>query len=250
MKTKPTQVSFKTRFKTFRTFLFGKPLDLKDKRLYHNLRLIAVLAWVGFGADGLSSVCYGPQEAFIVLKDYPYLSIFVGLASAATVFILGISYIRVIELFSSGGGGYAVASKLLGPLAGMLAGATLLVDYVLTIAISIASAGDALCSFGFMNPHSAFKFLIVFVCLGALFVMNLRGTKESVTLLLPIFFIFLGTHVIAILVAIGQHLLIADQIVINTHHQVSSAIGQIGFLGISFLDLTAYAMRAGTYTGI
>ena len=68
------------------------------------------------------------------------------LATALTVFIIALAYNQVIELFPSGGGGYKVASHLLGPHAGLVSGAALIVDYVLTIAISVASGADALFS--------------------------------------------------------------------------------------------------------
>ena len=67
--------------------------------------------------------------------------------TAATIFIIAASYSQIIELFPTGGGGYLVASKLLSPMAGMVSGSALLIDYVLTITISVASGADALFSF-------------------------------------------------------------------------------------------------------
>ena len=66
---------------------------------------------------------------------------------ATTVFIISAAYSRIIEEFPHGGGGYVVATKLLGERAGVVSGCALLVDYVLTITVSIAAAGDALFSF-------------------------------------------------------------------------------------------------------
>src|SRR5256712_2635809 len=136
-----------------RVFL-GKPRDVKDSALAHKLSLIAFLAWVGLGADGLSSSAYGPAEAFKNLfarnphtgrmEGQWYLAVFLALATAVTVFVISYAYTRVIEQFPHGGGGYVVATKLLGPPAGGGSGCALSVDYVLTITTSVAAGGDAL----------------------------------------------------------------------------------------------------------
>ena len=127
--------------------LFGPPKDVRDPHAFHKLSLIALLAWVGLGADGLSSSAYGPDEAFRALGEHTGLAFFLALATAATVFIISYGYSRIIEHFPSGGGGYVVASSLLGKKTGVVSGAALLVDYVLTITISIASGADAIFSF-------------------------------------------------------------------------------------------------------
>src|SRR5215831_2443977 len=64
-----------------KTLLVGKPLDLADRRVYQHISLVAFLAWVGLGADGLSSSCYGPAEAFEHLRTHSYLAIFLALAT-------------------------------------------------------------------------------------------------------------------------------------------------------------------------
>src|SRR5438045_7726017 len=126
--------------------LLGSPKDLQDPHLFRHISLAAFLAWVGLGADGLSSSAYGPQEAFKNLGEHTYLAVFMAAATAFTVLIIAASYSRVIEHFPFGGGGYVVASRLLGPRAGLVSGSALLVDYVLTISVSIAAGGDAVFS--------------------------------------------------------------------------------------------------------
>src|SRR5689334_10154385 len=145
-----------------KSVFIGRPRDLGDHRLFHKISLVAVLAWVGLGADGLSSSCYGPEEAFKALDSHSALSIFVALASVVTIAMICASYRQIIELFPSGGGGYLVASKLLSPAAGVVSGCALLVDYVLTIAISVASGADALFS---VLPPSWHSWKIAFECL-------------------------------------------------------------------------------------
>ncbi|HMC11667.1 MAG TPA: hypothetical protein VKH44_10270, partial [Pirellulaceae bacterium] len=112
-----------------KTLLVGKPFDLGDQRVYHHISLVAFLAWVGLGADGLSSSCYGPSEAFEHLKEHSYLAMFLALATMFTVVVISACYSHIIEAFPSGGGGYLVASKMLGPKTGALAGCALIVDY-------------------------------------------------------------------------------------------------------------------------
>src|SRR5262245_36238618 len=121
---------------SLKTWIVGRSLDPSDSQVFHNLSLIAFFAWVGLGADGLSSSAYGPEEAFRALGDHSRLGLLVALGSALTVLVISASYTHLIELFPAGGGGYLVASKLLGPRWGMISGCALLVDYVLTITIS------------------------------------------------------------------------------------------------------------------
>lgn len=129
-----------------RYLLIGPPRDLADRSVYRHLSLVAFLAWVGLGADGLSSSAYGPEEAFRTLGLHTYLALALAALMATTVLVISTAYSRIIEQFPHGGGGYVVATKLLGPRAGVVSGSALLVDYVLTISISIAAAGDAIFS--------------------------------------------------------------------------------------------------------
>src|SRR3982751_1333249 len=110
---------------TIKEVVFGKRKNPLDPHVFHNLSLIAFFAWVGLGADGLSSSCYGPEEAFLTLGRYTHLAIFLGIAVAATVFLLSASYSQIIELFPAGGGGYLVASKLISPIPGLVSGCAL-----------------------------------------------------------------------------------------------------------------------------
>ena len=101
-----------------RRTLIGKPRDIKDPSLFHKIALIPVLAWIGLGADGLSSASYGPEEAFKVLGQHTYIALALAVATALTVFIISYAYSRIIEYFPSGGGGYIVATQTLGEKAG------------------------------------------------------------------------------------------------------------------------------------
>lgn len=234
-----------------KTFLIGKPLSLEDQKIFHRLSLVAFLAWVGLGADGLSSSCYGPAETFHALGEHTFLAVFLALAMVMTVFVISTCYSHIIEVFPSGGGGYLVASKLLGRRVGVVAGSALLVDYVLTITISIAAAGDAL--FGLLDPKwGPFKLQAEIALIVLLIVLNLRGVKESVKILVPIFLVFLATHIVLIggtlLMNVGR----ADEVAIGVVNEVRSGLNnpEFGLLGMVGLVLYAYSLGAGTYTGI
>jgi len=229
--------------------VIGKAHDPHDSTLFHNLSLIAFFAWVGLGADGLSSSCYGPQEAFLALGGHVYLSLFVALGTAFTIIIISTSYSQTIELFPSGGGGYLVASKLLSPELGMISGCALLIDYVLTITVSIASGADAIFSFlpAYLYPFklSFSAFLLLFMI-----VLNLRGVKESVMPLVPIFLTFVATHIFIIFYAFFANVGHIPALLQATSLDVSRTHSEIGLLGMLLIILRAYSMGAGTFTGI
>ena len=186
---------------SLKNILLGRPKDPLDPRVFHQISLIAFLAWVGLGADGLSSSAYGPEEAYLALGEHFFLALPLAILMAITVFVISASYAQIIELFPTGGGGYLVATKLLGPKVGLVSGCALVVDYMLTITISVASGADAIFSFlpaSFHGGKIAMEFLLIFF----LIFLNLRGTKESVLFLLPIFLLFIITHLVAITLGI------------------------------------------------
>ncbi len=232
-----------------RTWVFGRPRDLNDRTLLHKISLVAVLAWVGLGADGLSSSCYGPEETYKALGAYPALALFIAFACVGTIAVICASYRQIIELFPTGGGGYLVASKLLGSRAGLVSGSALLVDYVLTISISVASGGDALFSLLSADYH---QWKLPFICGGIAFMtlINLRGVRESVLMWAPVFFTFLATHAVAILIAIGLHLSEFTSVTERTSGQIELAHAELGLGGMFLLLLRAFSVGAGTYTGI
>src|SRR5947209_10521221 len=85
--------------KTIGDLIVGAPRNIRDPRLFHRLSLVAFLAWVGLGSDGLSSSCYGPEEAFLALGQHQYLAVFLALMTAITVFVIAASYSQTIDLF-------------------------------------------------------------------------------------------------------------------------------------------------------
>ncbi len=235
--------------KKLKSLIIGDARDPFDEAIFHKLSLIAIFAWVGLGSDALSSASYGPEEAFLSLGTHIYLAIFVAIGIILTIFMISTSYSQIVELFPSGGGGYLVASKLLSPSFGMLSGCALLIDYVLTIAISIASGVDAILSFLPKN-WQIIKLLFAFLVIVILILLNLRGIKESVLSLIPIFGLFIITHVFVIVYAFSTHVTNIPIVANSTFTDVNNVIFEVGFIGMLFLILHAYSMGAGTYTGI
>jgi len=229
--------------------VIGGERDLGDHHLFHKVSLIALLAWVGLGADGLSSSCYGPEEAYKALGSQTHLSIFVALATVITITMICASYSQIIELFPTGGGGYLVASKLLSPTIGVVSGCALVVDYVLTIAISIASGTDAVFSLLPMAWQHA-KLTVAMFSLGLLSIINLRGVKESVIVFLPIFATFVVTHLFVILYVTVGHVGDFAGVFGSLPHKVAESHKALGLFGMIALILRSYSMGAGTYTGI
>lgn len=236
-------------FLKVRNFLLGNPVDPFDKKTRESISLVAFLAWVGLGADGISSSCYGPEEAFLALGLHKELAIYLAIATALTVFIISYAYTQVIELFPNGGGGYRVATRLLGRHAGLVSGSALIIDYVLTIAISVASSIDAIFSF-FPPEYQKAKMVIVVLLVIFLAILNLRGMKESIKFLLPIFLGFIITHFALIIYGIASHRYGLVELIPNAVEETSELKDAFGWIFVLSLFLKAFSMGGGTYTGL
>jgi amino acid transporter len=232
-----------------RNVLFGPPKNIRDPRVFHHVSLIAFLAWVGLGADGLSSSCYGPEEAFLALGQHQYLALFLAILTAVTVFVISTSYSQIIELFPSGGGGYLVASHLLGPHVGLVSGCALLVDYMLTITISIASGSDALFSF-LPVEWQRMKLWTSTAAIVFLIVLNLRGVRESVLTLVPIFVAFVITHALMIAYSLIVNVGNLPQVVTATATETRRSVSELGLFATIVILLRAFSLGGGTFTGI
>ena len=220
-----------------------------DPRVFHHVSLAAFLAWVGLGADGLSSSAYGPEAAFKALGEHMYLAVFLTIMTAGTVFVISYAYSLLIEHFPGGGGGYLVATKLLGPRVGVVSGCALIVDYVLTITVSVATGCDAVFSF-LPAPWVEWKLTAQVFILLFLVVLNLRGVKESVTFLVPIFLVFVVTHVLMISYGLLTHASALPGVLQGAATEARESASALGLLPTLFILLRAYSLGGGTYTGI
>ena len=233
----------------FKKLVLGGGKDVRDPGTFHRMALIAFFAWVGLGADGLSSANYGPAEAFLSLGDHRHLALYLAIMTALTVITISASYSQIIELFPTGGGGYVVATKLLGPIFGLVSGCALIVDYMLTISISISSGVEAVLSF---LPPGFFQYKLTFILVITLglVLLNLRGVKESVATLTPIFLFFFVSHAAVILYGIFSHVAATPTLFVDTIRETRQGIQQIGLGAMAFILLRGYSLGAGTYTGI
>jgi len=232
-----------------RALLIGGPKNLFDPGIHQHLALIAFFAWVGLGSDGLSSSCYGPEEVFRQIGAHRHLALYLVVAMVGTVFLISASYSHIIEQFPSGGGGYLVATKLLGATPGVISGSALVVDYILTIAISVAAGCDAIFSFIPEKWH-VLKLLSEYAVVASLILLNLRGVKESVYVLTPIFLAFIVSHVALIGFGILRHAADLGRLIPATVQETHGAVSEMGLLGVGVIVLRAFSLGGGTYTGI
>ena len=173
--------------------LFGKPLATSAEHDEH----IGVAAGVPiFGLDGLTSAAYGPEAAMVLLVplgiagvQQHLIPIFVAILALLT--ILYFSYRQTIEAYPTGGGSFTVASENLGDVAGLLAAAALMIDYILTAAVGVSAGVTALVSaLPVLHPHQLGLCLFV---LAIIVIVNLRGVKESGLVFMLPTILFAGT---------------------------------------------------------
>src|SRR6186997_2893506 len=161
-----------------RSVLFGRPLSIHDEI---GERLTKVKALAIFSSDAISSSAYATEEILrvLVLAGAIAMSTSIGISIAIAV-LLGLvaqSYRQVCQAFPNGGGAYAVARTELTPLLGLVAAAALLIDYVMTVAVSTSSALDQLASL--VPAAGDYKVLIAVVVITLITIANLRGLRES-----------------------------------------------------------------------
>lgn len=232
-----------------RDIVIGAPRDPMNPDTRRHIALIAFFAWVGLGADGLSSANYGPEEAYLALGTHTQLGLYLAAMTVVTVFIISLAYNQVIELFPNGGGGYKVATQLIGPRAGLISGSALIVDYVLTIAISVASGADAVFSMLPMSWHG-WKVPFAVLLILALLTLNLRGIKETIRILLPIFVGFVVVHAALIGYGIFAHADRLPQLIPATLGETTAMAREAGWMFVVATLMFAYSHGGGTYTGL
>lgn len=195
-------------FGRFKKALVGAPLPTSahaEERLT-NAEALAILS-----SDALSSVAYATQEIVLVLgmagaAGLGFTLPITGLIIALMV-IVAISYRQTIKAYPHGGGSYRVSHENLGDLPGLVAGASLSIDYVLTVAVSTAAGIAALTSY--LPALDAFRVPLCLAAIAVLMVANLRGVRSSAQILSAPTFIFMGT-VLTLVVAGGLKLLQGD----------------------------------------
>jgi amino acid transporter len=230
-------------FKKFKRILIGRPMkstEAQEQKL-NNAKALAILS-----SDALSSIAYGPEQILIVLASVSVIAFWYSLPIAVGVLILLtaliLSYRQIIYAYPGGGGAYMVAKENLGTKFGLFAGGSLLIDYVLTVAVSVSAGTDAISStFPELHPYN------VWIAVGLVILItlvNLRGLTESASILAyPVYAFVLA---LAILIITGLYQVLTGQV----SSQIHSAIGT-PVIGISlFLILKAFSSGCSALTGV
>jgi amino acid transporter len=223
--------------------LIGRPLkstELGEQRLTKT-KALAVLS-----SDALSSVAYGPEQVLIVLATISTIAFWYSIPIAVGVLILLaaliLSYRQVIFAYPHGGGAYVVSKENLGENPGLVAGGSLLVDYILTVAVSVSSGTDALTS---AFPSLLHYNVIIACCLVVVItLLNLRGLTESASILAyPVYLFVLALF---ILFGVGLYHIFTGHVPASHHPALGTPVAGIGL----FLLLKAFASGCSALTGV
>ncbi|MDR0899106.1 MAG: APC family permease [Lactobacillaceae bacterium] len=229
--------------KFLKRIFIGKPLKTNEEG---NQSLSKIKALAMLSSDALSSVAYGTEMITTALAAGSALALWMQLPIAALVLLLlaaiTFSYVMIIHAYPSGGGAYIVAKTNWGNGAGLVAGGSLLVDYMLTVAVSVAAAANAITS-AFPQLHSWSLAIAIFLVL-ALMIMNLRGLRESANFLMVPVYLFVISMIGMLLfgiwrVATGQY----------TPEEVATVTESAKNTGI-ILFLKAFSSGSSSLTGV
>jgi amino acid transporter len=190
--------------KNWRRWLVGTPLATADASHQTIGKLVGLAV---FSSDAMSSVAYGPQEMMMILLAAGMgalpLTLPLAVVIVALLIILTFSYEQTIHAYPGGGGSYIVSRDNLGEFPALIAGASLLTDYILTVAVSISSGAAQIISA--FPPVEPYKVEIAVVLILLVMVINLRGVKESgVTFAIPTYF-FLGMMYLMAIVGLARY---------------------------------------------
>lgn len=187
--------------RNMRRALFGEPLPT-HRQSHERLSNLAALAV--FASDGLSSVAYATEEILLILvlagPEALRMSVPVALAIVALIAIVATSYRQVVQAYPSGGGAYAVAFENLGRLPGLVAASALMIDYALTVAVSVASGVAAITS-AFPDLYG-YRVAIGVLCIAVVAWANLRGARESARVFMVPTYGFVGLLLLTIVVGL------------------------------------------------
>lgn len=200
-----------------------------------------------FASDPLSSVAYATQEILLVLTlgglAYLHFTPWIGAAVVALMTVVVLSYRQVVHAYPSGGGSYAVVSTNLGPSAGLVVGASLLVDYVMTVAVSVASGVDNIIS---AVPSLADYRVLMALCFVALLTaLNLRGLRESGRLFAAPTYLFIGGMLIMIGTGLLRYLLGDAPVAESSRYGITPQEADLDLAGLALVMLVLRAFSSG-----
>ncbi|MFB5763210.1 APC family permease [Paenibacillus medicaginis] len=224
-------------------FLIGRPLkshEASEQKL-NKTKALAILS-----SDALSSVAYGPEQILLVLVTLGTAAFWYSIPIAVGVLILLaaliLSYRQIIFAYPHGGGAYVVSKENLGKYPGLIAGGSLLVDYILTVAVSVSAGTDAITS-AFPGLHS-YNVLIAVIFVLLITLLNLRGVTESASVLAyPVYLFVLALF---ILIGVGLYRIATGQVAPELHTSIGTPVAGISL----FILLRAFSSGSSALTGV
>ncbi|NKY41956.1 APC family permease [Nocardia cerradoensis] len=228
--------------------VLGRPF--RSDRLGETL-LPKRLALPIFASDPLSSVAYATQEILLILTlgglSYLYLTPWVAGGVVVLLAVVALSYRQVVRAYPSGGGSYEVVAENLGAIPGLVVAAALLVDYVMTVAVSVAAGVDNIISAApALNPH---RVLIDIGFIVALTAMNLRGVRESGRAFAVPTYGFVAGVMVMISIGLIETLIGHAPVAESAHYQIHAAHAGLGTAAVAFLALRAFSSGCTALTG-
>ncbi|TCM89148.1 amino acid/polyamine/organocation transporter (APC superfamily) [Paenibacillus sp. BK033] len=230
-------------FTLIKRLLIGRPLkstELGEQKLIKT-KALAILS-----SDALSSVAYGPEQILLVLMTVSaaafWYSIPIGVGVLVLLTALILSYRQIIFAYPHGGGAYVVSKENLGVFPGLISGGALLVDYILTVAVSVSAGTDAITSaFPSLHEHSV---LISILFVLFITILNLRGVTESASILAyPVYLFVLA---IVVMVIVGLYKIASGDVSPALHTSLGTPVAGISL----FLLLRAFASGSSALTGV
>lgn len=228
---------------SLKRLLIGRPL--KSNELGEQ-KLIKTKALAILSSDALSSVAYGPEQILIVLMTVGAAAMWYSVPIAIGVLVLLLalilSYRQVIFAYPHGGGAYVVSKENLGQSIGLVSGGSLLVDYILTVAVSVSAGTDAITSaFPSLHPYTV-PIAVLFVVF--ITILNLRGVTESASILAyPVYLFVLALF---ILIGAGLYQVATGDVAPELHASLGTPVAGISL----FILLKAFASGSSALTGV
>jgi len=227
----------------------GRPF--RSDRLGHTL-LPKRIALPIFASDPLSSVAYATQEILLILTlgglAYLYLTPWIGAAVVLLLAVVTLSYRQVVLAYPSGGGSYEVASTNLGPRAGLVVAAALLVDYVMTVAVSVAAGVDNIISA--VPELNAYRVAVNIGFIVILTAMNLRGVRESGRAFAVPTYAFIGGVMLMIAIGLFRTLIGDAPMAESANYGIHAEHVGLNTLAIALLALRAFSSGCTALTGV
>lgn len=222
----------------------------------HHQRLNKPIALAVFSSDALSSVAYATEAILVVLVTAGArslsLSIPISIGIALLLLIVGFSYRQTIHAYPNGGGAYIVAHENLGDTAGLVAAAALLIDYVLTVAVSVSAGVFAITSlaqtWGFTHVTD-YRVTIALACIAFITLMNLRGVKESGAIFSVPTYVFILSIAAMIVIGLGRIVVTGATPIMPTPQAAAAEAGGMVTIGL-FLMLQAFSAGCTALTGV